>query len=1320
MSFLEKRPIKKIAVLVLMTGFLIWAYNPQILSADDSVTLLPSADGTDDSANWTNTVPTACNSTDCFVEVDESSGATCTNSDGDSSYIVSSTNGANQTFDIDESSIPNNAVITQITVVTCDKRGEGGAKMRTRICVDGTCTNSGTDIALDSSYLEHSQAHAVSITKTAGTDIEIGVSNTAAKSARVSKISAIITYDATAPAAVTNLAASNATGSSIDLSWTAPGDDGDTGTAATYDVRYSTSTITEGNWSSATQVSGEPVPSIAGSSESMTVSGLNSNTTYYFALKTSDEAPNVSGISNVPSLATLDITAPAAVSNLAATNATGSSIDLSWTAPGDDVNSGTASLYDVRYSTSNITGGNWSSATQATGEPTPSIAGSTESITVSGLNSETAYYFALKTSDEVPNVSGLSNVPSLATLDITAPVISNISSGTPGETSATITWDTNEAATSQVEYGPTTSYGSMTTLDADLVTAHSVAITGLTRDTDYHFRVKSKDASSIEAVSGDESFTTSVLPGPVISNISSSNIKQTEAAITWTTDTASTSQVLYGTTIGNYTESTVLDTDLVTSHSVSLTGLAAATVYYYVVQSVDAGSHASVSSEYFFTTLNSNAPPDTVPPEIYSITVSDITQTAATIAWTTDEAATSQVEYGLTADYGYSSALDSTIVTAHSISLAELEGGTLYHFRVKSKDNSDNEGVSADQNFTTESGEELPPEENDTTPPVISDLVANSITDSQATIIWVTDEAATSRVFYGTTSGGYSNITSEDATKVLSHSRVISGLSSSTSYYYIVKSKDASGNEASSGEKFFITAKPAPTAPGAPGTTKPKTSPGGTVTEKEILPTQGDTTPPVVTLEKITPNPTDNQKPTITGTATDQDGVIASLAISLNDGKTWHPVTTIEGLGADKAVFTYIPALLEDGDFSIKARARDNSGNEGFSETQALVIDLLPPIFGGKSILIGNQSASISYDGTVNSVVGLTQKIVISAKGGPTAMTVAAQSQNSKEPDQIFDLRYVESENLWAGDLVFASSGIYNLELTAKDGAGHITNQVLNAIIVQPAGEVLEAKTGRPVSEARVALYQRDSSTNQWILWPAEAFGQHNPQVTGENGEYQFFVQPGQYYLEVYKEDWQLTVSRIITLDMNGPISGDILLTKKPSLHLGIIDITLSPWSIFAKSVTVSPSTSTQESSSHLFDQVIGQPAPEFILADSNGGKNWLSDQRGKKVVISVWNTWDSKSQEQLAWLEQVAEKKGIYTTILPLVLQESPSKVQTYLKRGGYSIVSLVDTTGAFTTLFPVISVPQHFFIDRKGILRDIYVGFLDEDDLIQKVDAL
>jgi len=110
--------------------------------------------------------------------------------------------------------------------------------------------------------------------------------------------------DAESPGAVIDLAVGSATESTLTLTWTATGDNGAVGTASQYDIRYSTSEITDDNWDSATQVDGEPAPKEAGTAESFTVTGLSPDTTYHFAMKTADEVPNWSELSNVPSATT--------------------------------------------------------------------------------------------------------------------------------------------------------------------------------------------------------------------------------------------------------------------------------------------------------------------------------------------------------------------------------------------------------------------------------------------------------------------------------------------------------------------------------------------------------------------------------------------------------------------------------------------------------------------------------------------------------------------------------------------------------------------------------------------------------------------------------------------------------------------------------------------------------------------------------------------------------------------------------------------------------------------------------------------------------
>ena len=106
------------------------------------------------------------------------------------------------------------------------------------------------------------------------------------------------------------------------------------------------------------------------------------------------------------------------------------------------------------------------------------------------------------------------------TVDNAAPVLSAVSSSSVGSSSATITWTTDEASDSQVEYGTTSAYGSSTVLNASLVTAHSQALSGLSASTVYHYRVKSKDAVGNLAVSGDGTVTTLAPPDTTVPTVS--------------------------------------------------------------------------------------------------------------------------------------------------------------------------------------------------------------------------------------------------------------------------------------------------------------------------------------------------------------------------------------------------------------------------------------------------------------------------------------------------------------------------------------------------------------------------------------------------------------------------------------------------------------------------------------------------------------------------------------------------------------------------------------------------------------------------------
>ena len=108
--------------------------------------------------------------------------------------------------------------------------------------------------------------------------------------------------------------------------------------------------------------------------------------------------------------------------------------------------------------------------------------------------------------------------------DAVAPVITNVRAENIQGTHAQIKWDTDEASTSQADYGFTPDYGTTTTENMALVTSHTVQLTGLRPFTPYHFRVRSYDAARNVVQSGDFTFTTATHDAPaetIIDNLDS-------------------------------------------------------------------------------------------------------------------------------------------------------------------------------------------------------------------------------------------------------------------------------------------------------------------------------------------------------------------------------------------------------------------------------------------------------------------------------------------------------------------------------------------------------------------------------------------------------------------------------------------------------------------------------------------------------------------------------------------------------------------------------------------------------------------------------
>jgi len=145
----------------------------------------------------------------------------------------------------------------------------------------------------------------------------------------------------------------------------------------------------------------------------------------YVRYRSTDNVGNVEAIKTAA--VKIDKAAPAAVGNLAAPASTKTSVSLTWNNPFDS-GSGNAS-FDVRYRAgSTFTEADWAGASQPAGEPYPPKTG----MTIGGLTCGTAYAFALKTTDNVGNISPISNAVSSATVGCLTIVTASLPEGNVG------------------------------------------------------------------------------------------------------------------------------------------------------------------------------------------------------------------------------------------------------------------------------------------------------------------------------------------------------------------------------------------------------------------------------------------------------------------------------------------------------------------------------------------------------------------------------------------------------------------------------------------------------------------------------------------------------------------------------------------------------------------------------------------------------------------------------------------------------------------------------------------------------------------------
>jgi hypothetical protein len=337
-------------------------------------------------------------------------------------------------------------------------------------------------------------------------------------------------------------------------------------------------------------------------------------------------------------------------------------------------------------------------------EPSMSAQTTEHVIPLSNLKPGTEYFYVAKWTDEDGN-TGMSEEQSFVTEpppDVKEVRVSNL-----GISSTIINFTTVNATRAKIYYGPTTSFGGMKEIaTSKLETSYSIELDNLEDGTKYFYRINTFDEEGEEYLGTILDFET--LPRPRVSNVLVQQVARTAQStllVSWESNTEITSVITFYPENNPEMMQDIVELDLVKGeHKMLVKGLLPDTNYILRVRGKDAIGNEAVSENMRVTTSSDTRPPKISEMNIESTNMlvsegsTNTTNSQMIVTWTTDEPATSQVEYGEGSSESYTQLTqeDRNLAYNHVVVISGLTPSKVYHLRAISRDSAGNETKSID------------------------------------------------------------------------------------------------------------------------------------------------------------------------------------------------------------------------------------------------------------------------------------------------------------------------------------------------------------------------------------------------------------------------------------------------------------------------------------------------------------------------------------------------------------------------------------------------------------------------------------------------
>ena len=127
--------------------------------------------------------------------------------------------------------------------------------------------------------------------------------------------------------------------------------------------------------------------------------------------------------------------------------------------------------------------------------------------------------------------------------------------------------------------------------------------------------------------------------------------------------------------------------------------------------------------------------------------------------------------------------------------------------------------------------------------------------------------------------------------------------------------------------------------------------------------------------------------------------------------------------------------------------------------------------------------------------------------------------------------------------------------------------------------------------------------------------------------------------------------------------------------------------------------------------QLVGNPAPEFVLESFNGEEVKLSDFRGKTLLVNFWASWCHPCREEAPILEKIyMSLSGKQVEFIGINIMDDRKSAEEYIKSFGGTFVNIHDPKNRIHLDYGVGGVPETFFVNPEGIITDKHRGPLTE----------